>query len=79
MRKWRPVRATKLEALNFIRKREIVTIHDLIDYYGYSYSGAKHRLLSLKKQGLIAALGVERGKYVLSELGFNKLKYHGRL
>jgi len=79
MTKERPWKATRLEALTFIRKREIVPIHDLIDYYGYSYSGAKHRLLSLKEQGLIAALGVERGKYILTELGFDKLKYYGKL
>jgi len=79
MRKWRPWRATKIEVLDFIRRKEIVTIYDLVGEYGYSYSGANKRLLSLEKLGLISKLGVERGKRVLTELGFKKLNYYGKI
>jgi hypothetical protein len=77
MRDWRPVKATKLEVLDFIRNQEVVSIHSLMDWFGYSYSGANRRLWLLKREKLVVNIG--RGEWVLTDAGARKLDYHGML
>lgn len=67
--------ATKLEVLLFIKRKEIVTVWDLIGEYDYSYRGATNRLQRLKKQGLIEQL--DRGQWILTNQGDRRLTYHG--
>lgn len=49
-RKWRPYRATKIDVLSFIRTKQIVTVHDLIDRFGYSYNGPVRRISLLHRE-----------------------------
>lgn len=77
MRNWRPVRATKLEVLSFIREQEVVSIPILMDWFGYSYSGANKRLYFLKREKLV--VNIDRGEWVLTEAGARKLNHYGML
>ena len=77
MRTWRPVRATKLEVLDFIRNQEVVSIQSLMDWFGYSYKGAAERLRLLKRDKLV--VNIDRGEWVLSEAGARKLNHYGML
>lgn len=77
MRNWRPVRATKLEALDFIRNQEVVSIQSLMDWFGYSYWGAAHRLQHLKREKLVVNIG--RGEWTITEAGARKLNHYGML
>jgi Mn-dependent DtxR family transcriptional regulator len=76
MRKWRPVKATKLEVLHFIRRRKLVGWWDLREYFRYTDKSAIGRLYRLKKAGLIANFG--RGQYTLTDEGSRRLRYYGR-
>jgi len=53
-REWCPYKASKREVLAFFEEREAVTIHSLIDRFGYSYEGAKKRIYLLHREGLAA-------------------------
>jgi predicted transcriptional regulator len=57
--------------------REAVTADDLMEKFGYTYSGAHSRLSQLSKQGFIQQ--VTKGRWCLTEKGYNKLDYHGVL
>jgi len=70
-----PVKARKIDLLEFIYDREVVTADDLMEQFGYTYSGAHSRLSQLSKQGLIQQL--TKGRWCLTEKGCNKLDYHG--
>ncbi len=48
-----PIKATKKEVLRFIRNRDFVTVHDLVERFGYKYKGAEKRLYTPTRQGLI--------------------------
>ena len=72
-----PVKAKKIDLLEFIYDREAVTADDLMGKFGYTYSGAHSRLSQLRKQGFIQQ--VTKGRYCLTEKGYNKLDYHGVL
>lgn len=72
-------RATKKEILEFIQEREIITAHDLIECFGYTYSYSYKRLSLLKKQGLVHDLGdtpsTYRGQWCLTEKGYERLYF----
>ena len=72
-----PVKARKIDLLEFIYDREAVTADDLMEKFGYTYSGAHSRLSQLSKQGFIQQL--TKGWWCLTEKGYNKLDYHGVL
>ena len=72
-----PVKAKKIDLLEFIYDKEAVAAGDLMEQFGYTYSGAHSRLSQLKKQGFIQQ--VTKGRYCLTEKGYNKLDYHGVL
>jgi len=71
-------RPTKFEILRFIRDQEVVWIHTLIEYFGYTYWGAVSRLKRLYKEGLVESLytrGLNQGRYVLTTRGYERLDY----
>ena len=72
---WQPIKARKLEVLEFIHDREIVTAYDLMEQFGYRYSSARCRLCQLRKEGFIERL-FGRGEWGLTEKGYRKLDYH---
>jgi len=69
------VKARKIDVLEFIYDREAVTADDLVEKFGYTYSGAHSRLSQLRKQGLIQQ--VTKGRWCLTNRGYDKLDYHG--
>ena len=75
MTKLKKILATKVDVLEFIYDREAVTADDLMEQFGYTYSGAHSRLSQLSKQGLIQQ--VTGGRWCLTEKAYNKLDYHG--
>ena len=77
-REWRPYKAIKIDVLDFIHLKEVVTVYDLMDRFDYSYKGAKNRLYLLHRQKLIQPL-FQRGTWGLTELVMKKLEYYKRL
>lgn len=74
-------KGSKADILGFIRQREFITPHDLVEYFDYTLSYARKRLTLLKKQGLVEDLGDTpssyRGQWVLTEKGYSRgLFYH---
>jgi len=74
---WQPIKARKLDVLEFIHDREIVTAYDLMEQFGYTYSSARCRLSQLKKEGFTERL--DRGQWCLTDKAYRKLRYHGVL
>ena len=74
---WQPIKAKKIEVLEFIYDIEVMTAHDLIEQFDYTYSGAGCRLSQLRKDGLIACL--QRGQWCLTDRAYGKLDYYGVL
>ena len=70
-------RASKLQVLEFIWKREIVTPLDLMNNFGYSRGGASWMLTWLKKQRLV--INDRRGEWTITDVGVGRLIYYGRL
>lgn len=58
-------------------EEEIITIHSLMDNFGYTYKGAQKRLYLLQREGLIAPL-MARGTWGLTDLGERRLIYYER-
>ncbi|MCK4786827.1 MAG: helix-turn-helix transcriptional regulator [Desulfobacteraceae bacterium] len=65
----------KLTVLKLIEEMETVTAMDLVNYLDMTLNNARDRLKRLHKAGLIEPLGIERGRWVLSVKGYNKLDY----
>ena len=74
---WQPIKARKLDVLEFIHDREFVTAYDLMDQFGYTYSSARCRLSQLRKEGFTERS--DRGQWCLTEKGYKKLDYYGVL
>ena len=72
---WQPIKARKLDVLEFIHDKEIVTAYDLMNEFGYRYSSARCRLCQLRKEGFIVPFG--RGQWCLTDKAYRKLHYHG--
>jgi len=72
-------KANKREILSFIKEREIITPHDLVEQFDYTYSYASKKLSLLKKQGLVQDLGNTpssyRGQWCLTNMGYERLYY----
>ena len=45
----------------------------LVNQFSYRYAGAKYRLYTLAKQGLVVNIGV--GEWTLTEAGYDRLFY----
>jgi len=65
----------KLDVLNYIDEKEVVSPLQLANYFGMRYTWASVRLSRLKRAGLVELLSVERGKWTLSLEGYKKLDY----
>ena len=70
-------KAAKLQVLEFIWEREIVTPLDLMNNFGYSRGGASWMLTWLKKQRLV--INDRRGEWTITDEGIRRLIYYGRL
>lgn len=69
-------RASKIQILEYINKKEIVTPLDLMNDFGYSSGGARWMLSWLKRQGLI--INDRRGEWTITDTGIRRLIYYGR-
>jgi hypothetical protein len=74
---WQPIKARKLDVLEFIYDREFVTAYDLVHQFEYKYSSARCRLSQLRKEGFIVSF--DRGQWCLTDKAYKKLRYHGVL
>ncbi len=74
-REWRPYLATKREVLALFEERGMVSIRSLMEWFDYTYNGAKRRLYLLHKEGLIEPL-FERGTWGLTQKGERRLIYY---
>ena len=72
---WQPIKARKLQVLEFIHDREIVTAFDLMEQFGYTYNSARCRLCQLRKEGFTQQ--VTTGRWCLTDRGYDKLDYRG--
>lgn len=70
-----PTKATKEEVLFFIRDRDFVTAHDLMERFGYKYYGAQSMLYRLAHEGLITQW-IERGQWTLTQDGYRRCEYY---
>jgi len=70
-------RASKLQVLEFLKERGIVTPLGLMNRFSYSRGGASWMLTWLKKQGLV--INDRRGEWTYTDLGLKRLNYYGRL
>ncbi len=72
------IKATKWEAMQFVRRKEIIEVSDLVEEFGYSPQVAHNKIIRLEKAGLLEKLGVRRGAFILSTKAHSKLEYHER-
>lgn len=72
----RTKRATFLQVLEFVNKRDVVIALDLMEQYGYTHGGAVSTLCFLKRQGFI--INDRRGEWVITDKGTARLIYYGR-
>jgi len=70
---WQPIKARKIEVLEFIDDHEIVTAHDLVNEFDYTYNSARCRLSQLRQDGYIEPL--LRGQWCLANRGYDKIYY----
>lgn len=70
-------KASKLEILEFINEKEIVSPFDLVNRFGYTRLGAGSMLSWLKSQRLV--INERRGEWTLTDEGVRRLIYYGRL
>jgi len=68
----------KVEVLKFIDGEEVVDPTKLANNFDMSYDWATLRLGRLHKAGYIEPLGIERGKWVLTNKGVRQLEYSRR-
>ena len=69
-------KATKLDVLEFIKKKGLIEIWQLRDKFNYSDESAYKRLQRLKKQGLV--INMTRGSWELTEEGYRRFRYYGK-
>lgn len=70
----RDSKATKREVLFFFKKRESVSIQDLMSEFGYVFEGARSKLRRLEAGKLITQLGIRPGTFCLTELGHRRVE-----
>ncbi len=68
--------ASKLEVLEFIKQREIISPLDLMNRFGYPRSSADSMLHWLRLQRLV--INDRRGEWTLTDDGIRRLIYYGR-
>ncbi|MBA7695259.1 hypothetical protein ES703_103881 [subsurface metagenome] len=72
------IRATKIQTLQFIRRKEIIEAAALVEEFGYSPKDAREKLRRLEQQKLVEKLGTRRGAYCLTVEAHRRLEYHDR-
>ena len=70
-------KASKLEILEFIYEKEIISPSDLVNRFGYTLDGAGSMLSWLKSQRLV--INERRGEWTITDEGMRRLIYFGRL
>ncbi|GAI96999.1 unnamed protein product [marine sediment metagenome] len=70
-------KATKLELLQFIYEREVVSRFDVVEKFGYTPGGADSMLAWLKREKLVT--NDRKGEWTISDDGLRRLIYYGRL
>jgi len=70
------LKATKLDVLRFIQSSGVIDTMDLVNRFGYSYSGARVRLHRLEKTKLVEELGIRPGAFCLTNEAERRLEYH---
>ena len=70
-------KASKLEILEFIYEKEIISPSDLVNRFGYTLDGAGSMLSWLKSQRLV--INERRGEWTITDEGIRRLIYYGRL
>lgn len=68
--------ASKLDILEFIMKRKVISPYELLEKFHYSENSLRKLLYRLKKEGLV--LDMTRGSWELTEEGYRRLKYYGK-
>jgi predicted transcriptional regulator len=71
------VKATKLQLLEFINERGVVSRFEVVNRFGYTLGGADSMLAWLKRDGL--AINDRRGEWTITDLGLKRLIYYRRL
>ncbi len=71
------MKASKLQVLEFIKERQLVWVYEVVQKFGYTDHGARIRLTRLKKAGLV--INMTRGCWELTEEGYRKLRYYGKM
>jgi len=70
-------KASKLDILEFVERKEIISPLDLVERFGYTLDGAGSMLSWLKRQKLV--INDRRGEWTLTDEGISRLIYYGRL
>ena len=65
----------KVRVLKYIDDEDIASPTELANYFDMIYDWATLRLGRLHKAGYIEPLGIERGKWVLTNKGVRQLEY----
>ena len=68
--------ASKLDILEFIMKRKVISPYELVEKFHYSEKSIPKLLHPLKKAGLI--INMTRGSWELTEEGYRRLRYCGK-
>jgi len=70
-------KASKLEVLEFINEKGVISPFDLMERFGYTRGGASSMLSWLKREKLI--INDRRGEWTITDEGKRRLIYYGRL
>ena len=70
------VLATKLDILEFIMRRKIISPYEIAEKFHYSEKSIPKLLHRLKKEGLV--INMTKGSWELTEGGYRRLKYYGK-
>ncbi len=65
----------QIDVLKLIDNQEIVGVLTLVNYLDMTHTAATQRLYRLHKASYIEPLGIERGKWVLTNKGVRQLEY----
>ena len=63
------------DVLKLIDNQEIVGAISLVNYLDMTHTAATQRLYRLHKAGYIEPLGIQKGKWVLTNKGIRQLEY----
>jgi len=73
-----PTKATKIQVMLFIRKKDIVEAFDLVERFNYAPESARSRLHRLEQQDLVERVTVDSKAFCLTVEAHRRLEYHDR-